>query len=472
MARVARSQDTVLGVVYLNGTARHCPVVFLQVARSVRCDSLSGGLSPVFVLPYPVALSAVVLYALCYQLQSPVEPYMVSRLAAGDDSRAYSRVQAWFSAVQTVGSFLVGYLLDRFGLRGAFVINFLAAALSYALLANATSLSLLYLSKLPTVAMHGFLCAQATVSQCTAGGRERVAALGRLTAAYTVGATLGPALGGYLGANVDHYIGAKLAVGGSLLSAWLAHAFVPTQLQAHADREQEKEAVDDFDGCGFRSKAVRVVALTYDTLSIKLVTGMANSMQATALPLVLKNVFAFREDMMGLTQAAMTFLTSLCNAFFLGPLAARLGSLTSVIRICLVGTFVGLSLQAAFLKHSDLTAEAFIMCRLLLNLFQFILASSLTGESTSRTPPHLRGTLLGTEHGLFSAVRVFSPTMAVSILEAHGVLGLTMAASGLYGVVTAVWMLGSAPSASRADTLAAGRAAAGLEPTPALNKAD
>jgi OCT family organic cation transporter-like MFS transporter 18 len=219
----------------------------------------------------------VVLYALCYQLQSPVEPFLVGKLVAGDDSRAYSRVQAAFSAIQMVGSFLVGHILDRFGLRGAFVINFIAAALSYSILANATSLALLYASKLPTVAMHGFLCAQATVSQCTGGGHDRVAALGRLTAAYTVGATLGPALGGYLGANVDHYAGAKLAVLGSLLSALLSYLYIPARLHTDADRkaQQQRSSNSETDG-GFPGRASRVISLTYDVLGIKLVTGIAN----------------------------------------------------------------------------------------------------------------------------------------------------------------------------------------------------
>lgn len=108
----------------------------------------------------------VILYSLCYQLQSPVEPYMVERLVQGNnDAGAYSRVQAWFSVIQTAGSLVVGLLLDRFGLRGAFVINFMSAAMAYGILANATTMELLYLSKLPTLCMHGFLCAQATISK-------------------------------------------------------------------------------------------------------------------------------------------------------------------------------------------------------------------------------------------------------------------------------------------------------------------
>ena len=107
----------------------------------------------------------VILYALCYQMQSPVEPYLVAKLVKGDDGEAYSKVQAWFSVIQTLGSVAVGFLLDKVGLRWAFVINFLACALSYGILAHATTIELLYHSKIPTLFMAGFLCAQTLVSK-------------------------------------------------------------------------------------------------------------------------------------------------------------------------------------------------------------------------------------------------------------------------------------------------------------------
>uniref|UniRef100_A0A061QUN5 Solute carrier family 22 member 18 n=1 Tax=Tetraselmis sp. GSL018 TaxID=582737 RepID=A0A061QUN5_9CHLO len=391
----------------------------------------------------------VVLYALCFQLQRPIEPFLVERLVKGDHAQAYSRVQAWFSVVQTAGSFVVGFLLDRFGLRDAFVINFLAAAVSYAVLANATTIELLYISKIPTLCMHGFLCAQATVSKCTEGGKNTVAALGRLTACYTVGATLGPALGGYLGANVDHYFGAKLAVFGSLLSAAIAFVFVPPDLRpesglAGSNPSEGSKAEAEAGKMSFLHRTRHILGSTYDLMMIKIGTGLANSMMGSTMPLVLKNSFDFREHELGLAQSAMTFLSSLCNAFFLGPLAAALGSLVAVIRLCLLGTIAAFSAQAALLSVGALTANAFILLRLVLHLFQFILSSNLTGESTGRVPAELKGTLLGMEHGLFSAVRVFSPTAAVSLLGSHGLMGLTAAGAGIYAAVAAAWSLLSA----------------------------
>lgn len=57
---------------------------------------------------------------------------------------------------------------------------------------------------------HGFLVAQTAIADQTADGATRLTALGYLTTAYTVGASVGPAVGGFLGANGNYFIGAKV----------------------------------------------------------------------------------------------------------------------------------------------------------------------------------------------------------------------------------------------------------------------
>jgi len=86
----------------------------------------------------------IVLYAVSYQLQRPVEPYLVRSLihntndgggeGGGDPSSSsssssgggdaesssnatYGRLTSFFSLIQTIGSPLVGILLDRVGPR-------------------------------------------------------------------------------------------------------------------------------------------------------------------------------------------------------------------------------------------------------------------------------------------------------------------------------------------------------------------
>ena len=214
----------------------------------------------------------IVLYALSYQLQRPVEPYLVRSLilntdggggfeggggggggggpssSGGGDAESsanatYGRLTSFFSLIQTIGSPLVGILLDRVGPRRTSMVVYAASALSYWTLSVATTPAMLYWSKVPSLLQHAFLVGQATVASLPddvddgeedegggggAGGSStrRAAALGRMTTAYTAGATLGPALGGYLASKTDLYAGARLAVWGSMASVFLSMAYL------------------------------------------------------------------------------------------------------------------------------------------------------------------------------------------------------------------------------------------------------
>ena len=87
----------------------------------------------------------ITLYALCFQLQLPLEPYVVDRFIndTEDGDAVYTQLQSWFGIIQLFGSLGVGMLLDRFGVRVAFFVNFCAAGLSYLILANAESVNYL-----------------------------------------------------------------------------------------------------------------------------------------------------------------------------------------------------------------------------------------------------------------------------------------------------------------------------------------
>ena len=89
--------------------------------------------------------------------------------------------------------------------------------------------------------MAGFLCAQTAVIKLTKAGPARLNALGRSTTSYTIGGTLGPFLGGKLGASGDYYVGARYATAGSLLAVALVF-LLPSSLDKDGSTP-EKEAI-------------------------------------------------------------------------------------------------------------------------------------------------------------------------------------------------------------------------------------
>jgi MFS family permease len=97
----------------------------------------------------------VVLYALCYQLQRPIEPFLVDTLVQGADgdvsenesAKAFARLSSVFAVAQSFGSLGFGFILDRWGVRTGLAINFAACAMSYHILSITDTIELLYLSK-------------------------------------------------------------------------------------------------------------------------------------------------------------------------------------------------------------------------------------------------------------------------------------------------------------------------------------
>ena len=386
----------------------------------------------------------VVIYALAYQLQTPLEPYLVDKYAAGVNSKAaYARLQSFFGLIQLLGSLLVGALIDRFGFRVMLVGNFVACALSYAVLASATSLSGLFLSKIPTIFMAGFLCAQTAVSSLTAPGAERVAQLGRLTMAYTIGSTVGPSLGGYLGS----FAATRLAVALSAVAGLLCLA-LPSGASDGSMRSKKKIAEEKLASMSSWLHSARdVLHLTWPLIATKFCTGLVNMAVGSVRTLTLKNVLSFDAAQLGLVMSAISLGTALAS-LGLGVLSQALGSGASVVRACLLGAGVLLAAQvglffgksvfyfAYFFEH---WGSAYIALALLLALCTVPLSTTLTALSTARVDVDKRGTLMGIEHAIWSLAALGGPPLGVYVMDAGGLLGVAVAGSAVYGALRIAW---------------------------------
>lgn len=377
----------------------------------------------------------IALYGLCYQLQRPVEPFLVKFLTekaeAGDGassvSRNYGRLESFFSTVQTIGSPLVGLLVDRIGIRKTWTVVFLASAASYAMLAAATTLPELFASKVPAALQHAFLLAQATAAMSTGeNASDRARALGRMTTAYTIGATIGPALGGYLaGENGDLYCGARLAVIGSLLSALLSF-FLLTDGPGHSSstkgesqNNSHSDAKPSF-GEEFR-RLPDIVARRHlwPLLVIKLMGGTAASMHSTALPLSLTQKLHFRPSQLGIVMSTSMLAVAAFGALAMAPLTSALGT----ARLAQFGLALRAAMAfiiAAIVGTSDPSAagmQIYVVTSTVIHaLASHALATSITTQTTGSVYKSERGTLLGLEHALFSLARMGGPAMGTALL--------------------------------------------------------
>jgi MFS transporter, OCT family, solute carrier family 22 (organic cation transporter), member 18 len=394
----------------------------------------------------------IVLYALCYQLQRPVEPFLVQQLSKdgssnGDVTHTYGQLQSFFSTIQTIGSPFVGILLDRLGVRLASTIVFASSALSYYILSIATTLPTLFYSKIPTALQHAFLVAQAVAAiACQGDEAARAQALGRVTTAYTVGATLGPAIGGLLAEHGDLYIGAQVAVAGSVLSVILSLIFLPDEAASknstgtppdvpigHNDEnhsnvkmiKKKRSFMDELK----HSAEIATRSGLWPLLVIKVISGVASSMFDTALPIVLTQQLHFDPAALGLMMSSSMFVSAAFGVVGIHMVTKAVGAIGMIqwsllLRPVLnffVASIVTSSISPIEVAITTMsTTTLMIVTTTLRGLASHALATGLTTRSTGIVSSQEQGTLLGLEHGLFSMARIAGPALGTGIYSVAG----------------------------------------------------
>ena len=393
----------------------------------------------------------VVLYALSYQLQRPVEPFLIEQLtntpgnadgeegnsnsSESDVARNYGNLQSFFSFCQFFGSPLVGILIDRIGVRATSCIVFSASALSYAILSQSHDLTMLFISKIPTIFQAFFLVAQATSSAATHGDSSlRAAALGRMTTAYTIGATVGPAIGGTLAESGDYYAGARFAVVGSLISAILSLLFLPGNEEKktsdkNGTEKLKNKSLQKSQSSSFAEDLKDAVSIAlrpeiWPLLMVKVMGGVAASMHSTALPIVLTQTLNFEPAQLGFSMSCSMFAVAAFGAVGMAPLTAYFGSF-GMMNIGLISrVFIGLLMAfiVSISSKDDLERTMILIIGfvVLYGLSQHILATGLTTQTTGSVDKDEQGALLGLEHSLFSLARIFGPFLGSFLLESGG----------------------------------------------------
>lgn len=401
----------------------------------------------------------IFLYALCYQMQRPLEPFLVDRLVGKEGSSAneYARLQSFFFIVQTLGSLFIGRLIDSIGYKWGFMLNFLASGLSYFILSESRTLFLLYLSKLPTVFQAGFLCAQVAVTRSEFDGASRVTLLGRLTTSYTIGSVVGPYIGGMIGTSGDYYFGAKIACLGSIVSMVLC-LLLPSQdsgKQKPADEKSEANNTEPIDredrskdSSVPKASILKIVKSAWLLLSVKIVSNVANAIASSVLPIIFKDVFKLSEYQMGVTMSIISAFNALITGLALSPIVALAnGDLLRVITTSLTSLIIiqfiqgglalpfisGRSFAGGFYEYFGLT--------LLSSMAQFVLANSLTSEATQCVEENSRGTLIGLEHSIFAAARVVAPTLGVALLSFGGISAASASCGFIFLGCQATWLI-------------------------------
>jgi DHA1 family tetracycline resistance protein-like MFS transporter len=322
-----------------------------------------------------------------------------------------------YSICQFIGAPILGLISDRFGRRPVLAMSQLGSAAGYVLLAVAaldwhnpmTRLILVYASRIIDGFTGGNIStAQAYVSDVTTAA-NRAKGMGMLGAAFGVGFSIGPALGGlsahYFSLSAPGWIAAGLA----LLAASMTWARLP-ESRTHAPVDAENWLHPS------RFKPVLRKPVLVQLLAIGFCIMTAFVMMESTITLFLNKTFGWGERGVGFYFLFVGFIIIAVQGGLIGRLTKRLGDWP----LCIAGPFgVGLGMAGlVVVAYAGPTAGIGAALGVLFfagavnavgRSFQQPTLSSLLSKSADRNE---QGLVFGLYHGLGSLARVFGPLMA------------------------------------------------------------
>ena len=367
------------------------PVRRLRIPAASRSDEASSPPASAVTLvqsnvQLQLLLVNVFLYSLCFSVQAPVLPALVQSFG-GDALSTYAHLITITGVSQLVGGLLCGPLFDAYGARWGLLAAFAASGLSYGLAWCATSLPVLFLSRLPTLWQHAALASRIAASAYASDASTKASLLGYLGLAASLGAVIGPGLGGWLASSASSLRAALgAATLGSLLSFTAVALLMPRDGVASAARATasstpvRKPSLSDVARVG-RHPGVPALLAAKAAMSFSVV--LLNS----SLALAATTQFNMTPADLGLLLSGTSTVSLLTQAFLIDAALARFSlSAVSAVALGLLATsFAGLATARSVIHIAcwlvPLTAAS--SCLMTLN----------TAELNASTPPSDSGSI-------------------------------------------------------------------------------
>jgi len=343
----------------------------------------------------------------------PILPYYAQRFGAA--GLGYGAIIGVFSLMQFVATALLGKLSDRVGRRPIILTTTLINAVGYTLFAFAGSYWVLFLSRVVSGFAGGNIsAAQAYIADITSPA-ERSRGMGIIGAAFGIGFSLGPAIGGF----AAHYFGPTapglVAVGLSLANFVSAYFILPESL-GHEHRV--KRPLFDLRHLGDAIARPRLRPL----MVVWALVPFAFAGYTVALPLHAAAALGWKERELAILFTIIGVTAASVQGYLFGKIVRRTGERTLVM----AGTF-GMALAIAvvpFLRTSgELYAWTFVLA-----FANSIFAPAATGLVSVYADPKEQGTVLGAAQAIGALGRTAGPPAVGTVYDAvNGTTAFLMA---------------------------------------------
>jgi multidrug resistance protein len=343
-----------------------------------------------------------------FMIVLPLLPFYALKLQASPET--IGRLIASFSIAQLLAAPLWGRVSDRYGRRPALLIGLSASAIAYVVFGLATSVWLLFLSRLVQGAGGGTTgVAQAYVAD-TVAPADRARALGWLSAATSAGVMVGPAIGSFaahFGQAAPGLIAAALCV----INVIFAWRWLPeSNREPVSSTGQLRKPVWHPAYMALRHPGTAISRLLW----IYGVGMLAFSSMTSVLALYLGAQFGITEKTIGYVFLYVGVLSFVMRSVLLGPIVDRIGEIWAM-RIGTVLLVIGLALYPV---PRDFWTLALVIP--LVPIGTALLFPATTSLMSRYSASNELGTTMGVAQTFAGLARVAAPILATSTFQRLG----------------------------------------------------
>jgi len=337
-----------------------------------------------------------------FTLFIPVVPYFAERVGASENMVMLSA--AVFSLLVFLCSPIWGSLSDRVGRRPVIIISIIISALSYLVFAHATSIVLLFVSRILTgIGSGNIAAAQAYVSDITEP-KDRAKRIGLVVgASFGLAFAFGPAVGGFIYSHYGLEMLGYAAIGLCLLNLAGVIWALPESL-----KDKDPTRTINFKPVASTFRSLKDPRFS-DIFIIGFVYITAFSMMNVSIAFLWQQKYGLDVDHVGLMFSVVGISSAIAQGGLVSVFQRLLGERKMMVYGCVC---IGLGLAIIpFVPQTWFVAFSLIPI-ILLAVGNACLNPSLLAILSRKAAPHELGEVLGQNQGFTSLGRVAGPAMA------------------------------------------------------------
>ncbi|TFK08656.1 upstream-binding protein 1 [Platysternon megacephalum] len=349
----------------------------------------------------------------CLFMQIGIIPYLAKSL--GLDSVGFGYLQTTFGVLQLLGGPIFGRFADQFGTRAALTLSYLSGSAFFLLLSVSTSVPLLFLSRIPSMFMHGLPGAQMVITDLTTPA-ERADALGKLGLCFGIGVIIGSSLGGTLSTKFGMYFPSYLAVVASLISAMIVMTCIPAHTKPKSEGPATQQRTSQSSVFSLK-EILRLLKLpgVKEVFLIKVLSGLPTGLFLIMFSIISMNFFGLEAAQTGYLMSYFGVLQMVVQGLVIGRLTSRFTERTLIMLSVLVFSGVGLAMA--------LMTNVFHYCIIALPMVFALCTIGIITDSilTKSVPPSDTGAMLGICASVPPLTRTVGPTLGGILYKMFGV---------------------------------------------------